>query len=164
MEHIAAVTRSLMEHRRFRPGRAFGAFWAWPDIVGADLAGRTEVERLEGACLYVRVASAPWAEELFLMKPILLRSLREHLGPGAVKDIRFRVGVLSSRRRRPRADGEERHFPPLSAPSPAPTSEMPPGELGDALRHAYQIARERGRAPSSSMSGKTSPSAPKTSS
>gem|GEM_PF-1193711 len=165
MEHIRDVTRALLDKRpRLRPARAYGAIWAWSDVVGKELARRSEVERVEGACLYVRVVSAPWAQELFLMKPAILRGLREKLGDTTIRDIRFRVATLQGRRRRARPAEARRTFPHLTADGPGPRTDIPSGELGDALMRAYRIARERGHASSSSTSGRPSPSGPGTSS
>ena len=44
--------------------RDYAALWAWHRLSGERFGRRTRAERVQGRTLLVRVASAPWANEL----------------------------------------------------------------------------------------------------
>ncbi len=67
---------------------------AWHEAAGAKLAAHARAERLVGNTLYVRVATAAWANELGYLKQQLLEKLCEALGGQGVKELRFTVGPL----------------------------------------------------------------------
>ncbi len=61
----------------------------WPDIVGEQLAGVTECTRAEDGVLYVRVASAPWRQELAYLKKEILKKILRETDCATIKDIVF---------------------------------------------------------------------------
>ncbi len=65
----------------------------WAELVGPQVAGATEVEKVSGGVLFVSTRSAMWAQELNFYKPDILRRLNEKIGarPGEplITDIRF---------------------------------------------------------------------------
>jgi predicted nucleic acid-binding Zn ribbon protein len=63
------------------------AFWA--EIVGPKLAAKTTALRVEKDILKVRVASAPWRNELVFMKEDILKKIAERIGKGKINDIYF---------------------------------------------------------------------------
>lgn len=155
------MAKELLEKRAFRPARSRRAIWVWREMVGPQLATRSEPYRVEGQTLFVRVPSAPWAEELFLMKATILKRLAERLGRNAVKDIRFEVArPARPSHGRARRRAEKVAFPELGGMRPG--DGWPDGPLGDALTSAYQHAAERGRSSRSSTSEATSSSVSKT--
>jgi predicted nucleic acid-binding Zn ribbon protein len=79
-------------------GRAleFRVFDCYSRCVGEMLRLRTEPERLQGSTLYVRVASAPMAHELSMLKREVLEKMARALGPGVVGDLRTHVGALTA--------------------------------------------------------------------
>lgn len=65
---------------------------AWEQAVGARVAARTEPYRLERGVLFVRVASAAWANELaMLTEPIIDHLRAQRLD---VRAVRFTVGKV----------------------------------------------------------------------
>jgi predicted nucleic acid-binding Zn ribbon protein len=64
----------------------------WREIVGERLAKVSRPEVIENRRLIVQVAHPAWAQELSLIKPVLLESLAKYLRPGdVVGDMVFRV-------------------------------------------------------------------------
>jgi predicted nucleic acid-binding Zn ribbon protein len=69
----------------------------WAGLVGPQIAAVTEPESVTpDGVLRVRVATAPWATELSLMSPRILRLLNEGR-KGRVKEIRWVAGPLGRR-------------------------------------------------------------------
>ncbi len=67
----------------------------WAALVGPQIAAVTEPESVTpDGVLRVRVATAPWATELSLMSPRILRLLNEGRS-GRVKEIRWVAGPLA---------------------------------------------------------------------
>lgn len=65
----------------------------WPEIVGPDIAHRTQPECLRRGALVVRVTNSAWAQELSFQKQTILARLKQFAGPDeAVNDVLFYVG------------------------------------------------------------------------
>ncbi|MBA2626635.1 MAG: DUF721 domain-containing protein [Gemmatimonadales bacterium] len=74
-----------------------GIVGEWAALVGPQIAAVTEPEAVTpDGVLRVRVATAPWATELSLMSPKILRLLNEGRS-GRVKEIRWVAGPLNRR-------------------------------------------------------------------
>lgn len=89
--------RPLLEHCLDRiagePGAA--AIWrVWDDAVGAHVARRAQPIRLRARTLIVAVASAPWMQELQLLKRTILAELNTRLAAPLVTDIFFVLTAL----------------------------------------------------------------------
>jgi len=101
-ERIDALLRPLVD--RFDVDGQFGIvrlIHEWPDVVGPQIARRTEVDGLKFHTAVIKVSTAMWIQELNLMKPQILARLRERLGEDTVRDLRFVRGNLSRRPRTP---------------------------------------------------------------
>jgi len=66
----------------------------WPRLVGEIIARETRTECVRGETLFVVASSPVWAQELELMKPKLLKKIREEIGKGVITDIRFKTGKI----------------------------------------------------------------------
>jgi predicted nucleic acid-binding Zn ribbon protein len=64
---------------------------AWGEAVGERIAAVCEPVSERGGSVVVRCEDPVWAEELELMQEQLLGRLRERLGEGAPKSLRFRA-------------------------------------------------------------------------
>lgn len=62
----------------------------WPDVVGKQIAGVTNPERINGGKLVIRVSKAPWRNELLFLKKEIMLKLNKAIGEDIVKDIIFR--------------------------------------------------------------------------
>jgi hypothetical protein len=75
-------------------GRAleFRVFDCYSRVIGPILTAKTTPERLTGTTLFVRVTSAALAHEVTLLREAILEKMTAELGPGAVTELRTRVG------------------------------------------------------------------------
>jgi hypothetical protein len=69
----------------------------WREVVGSNVARRSQPTKLSGSTLFVRVTSSAWAQELsFLSRSIIERLRRAGYGVNA---LRFSVGPVKLPRR-----------------------------------------------------------------
>ena len=61
----------------------------WEEIVGPKLAEKTRALRVEKDILKVKVASAPWRNEMVFFKEEILKKIAERIGKGKINDIIF---------------------------------------------------------------------------
>jgi hypothetical protein len=64
---------------------------AWKKAVGKRLASRTNAIKLVRERLVIEVEDEVWRNNLYSLRPQILRNLEAALGPGIVKDISFEV-------------------------------------------------------------------------
>lgn len=64
----------------------------WREIAGDLVAKHTSPDALRGGCLTLKVLQPAMRFQLEQMKPRLLAKLRDALGEGVVKSIRFSLG------------------------------------------------------------------------
>ena len=69
---------------------------SWAEVVGADVAARSEPVRLDGGRLTIRVEGGSWAAELALLGSSLARAAAAFLGSQHVRE----VAVVGGRLRR----------------------------------------------------------------
>jgi len=86
---------------------------AWPQVVGAELARRTEVLALEGDSLRIRVPDAGWRKGLLRMRREILQRLRALAGDLAPRRLGFTEGL-------PRAGGPPSRLRRRRRPTPSP--------------------------------------------
>jgi len=65
---------------------------AWEAALPPALLSQTRLVDWRRQELWVEVAAAAVGQELQFLKPRILKALERALGPGAVKDLRIRVG------------------------------------------------------------------------
>jgi hypothetical protein len=90
---VSSVLEQCLDRIAGEPGAA--AIWrVWDDAVGAQIARRAQPIRLRGRTLLVAVASAPWMQELQLLKRTLLTELNARLATPLVSDVHFVLTAL----------------------------------------------------------------------
>jgi hypothetical protein len=85
------------EARRLKLDRSLreaAALLLWPEVVGEQIAGATQAERVQDGILYVVARSSTWAFELTFHRDAILKGLNARLGAHSIREIRFRSGVL----------------------------------------------------------------------
>jgi predicted nucleic acid-binding Zn ribbon protein len=108
---------------------------AWPCAVGKTIAAHTHASRMVRTRLIVEVEDQVWRNQLFTLRHQILRRVDEHIGPGLVEDVEFRVI--------PRRLGPQRaesSTPALEAQDDAD------GITDPVLRRIYKAARTKARA------------------
>lgn len=69
--------------------REYEAVLQWETIVGEKIARVSTATRIQQGILMVKVKTAPWRNELTLLKPDIIRKVNQALKEEVVKDIRF---------------------------------------------------------------------------
>lgn len=85
---LAAVLPSMLQRYGWEENVQVGAVVGrWAEIVGQDIADHCQIESFEDGVLCIRASSTPWATQLRLLQPVLLRRLDEEVGAGVVKKV-----------------------------------------------------------------------------
>ena len=63
----------------------------WPRVVGVPISRKTEAQDIEAGVLVVNVRESAWMQELYFLKPDIIKKLNRELGETIVKDIKFRL-------------------------------------------------------------------------
>jgi predicted nucleic acid-binding Zn ribbon protein len=147
------ATASLVDHtlkwlKLDDTARAFRALEAFSRAAGPRIRERARAERLRGAILYVRVASAAWSHELHALKAQLLQKIRSTPGGEIVADLRFSVGPLDevpTWERSPRASADEPPRPRVSDELLQAMGGVTDDELREQLTQLYARLGSRSR-------------------
>src|ERR1700760_3179394 len=95
-----AVTAMLQSHELAKALRPHMAKARWAEVVGPQVAGVTQVEKVQnGTELVVRVKNSVWANELVLLKGDMIRRLNTVLGGPVLTDIHFKASGLSKKKK-----------------------------------------------------------------
>jgi hypothetical protein len=127
---IDAVVDKCLDRALGTPGAA--QIWrVWAEAVGAPIARRAEPVRLRGRTLRVAVSSAPWMQELTLLKRSIVSEINARLPRPLIDDVfltltegRSAEPLPSQRPRRP-------------APCPPPPARMDLDALPEPLRASF---------------------------
>jgi Dna[CI] antecedent DciA-like protein len=103
-------------------------FRAWEDIVGPEVAARSEPLSLRGGVLRIQTDSAAWASEVRYLAPELLRRTNEAFGSEVAKELQVSL-KQGSRRQEPRAGAGRKT-------QPAPPRPADDGGAGTLMRPA----------------------------
>lgn len=103
------------ELARLGPGGAISkVVEVWPAAVGAAIAANAWPARIaRDGTLHVATSSSPWAFELTQLEESMRARLREHLGEGAPRRLRFAPGRL------PEPGVENVETPARTVPAPS---------------------------------------------
>ncbi len=94
---VAALLQSQELAQALRPHMAKVR---WAEVVGPQVAGVTQVEKVQnGTELVVRVKNSVWANELVLLKGDMLHRLNKDLGGKVLTDIHFKASGLSRKKK-----------------------------------------------------------------
>jgi predicted nucleic acid-binding Zn ribbon protein len=90
---VKAILSKVLSHRGLdKRVERYEFILHWPEIVGERLAEVSRPECIRNRALIVNVIHPVWAQELAMIKPVLLESLAKYLKPGdIVQDMVFRI-------------------------------------------------------------------------
>ena len=96
MRHVARVLPRAVENAEvLRAARAAAALRRWEEAVGPLLATKSVPDRYDRGTVWVATQGSAWAQELRLMKPLILERLEAMVGErGMFLDVRFGVPSL----------------------------------------------------------------------
>ena len=131
---LAGALAACLDRAAGQPGAA--AIWrVWADAVGQQIARRAQPVRLRGTTLVVAVASAPWMQELQLLKPTVLAALHARLPRALVRDLYFTLTELGDHSTSAPTRAARPAAPPRRC-DPAPRTQLPDA-LPEALRQSF---------------------------
>jgi len=90
---VKAILSKVLSHRGLdKKVERYEFILHWPEIVGERIAEVSKPDCIVNRRLFVNVLHPAWAQELTMIKPVLLESLTQFLRPGdVVRDMVFRV-------------------------------------------------------------------------
>ncbi len=69
-------------------------FLDWPQVVGPEIAERTEPQVIRGTVLWIAVSDSVWMQQLHLQKQALLEQINANVrGSEKISDIRFQINA-----------------------------------------------------------------------
>ncbi|MBI5015651.1 MAG: DUF721 domain-containing protein [Deltaproteobacteria bacterium] len=112
---LPALLRELLRRAEASyPDRSHRLWEVWEEAVGADVAQRAYPLELRRGRLTLAVATAPWMQQLSLLREQLREAVNRALGTELVRDVRFRLC-------------------PPEPPPPPRSAATPPAWLGEPL-------------------------------
>ncbi len=70
-------------------------FRNWPQVVGSEIAERTEPQVIRGTVLWIAVSDSVWMQQLHLQKQALLEQINANVrGAEKISDIRFQIDAV----------------------------------------------------------------------
>lgn len=101
---VSEALRELVNRRGWQRNLAIGRLRArWAEVVGAQIAARSEPVKLEDGRLTIRVEGGAWAAELALLGNDLAEAVARFLEPGMVREVAVVAGSL----KRPAGPGSD---------------------------------------------------------
>jgi predicted nucleic acid-binding Zn ribbon protein len=65
----------------------------WEQILPREVLAHTRLLEVRRRELWVEVNAPAWSTELQFLKPAILLALAKSLGPGAIRDVKIRIGT-----------------------------------------------------------------------
>ncbi|MBU4229199.1 MAG: DUF721 domain-containing protein [Proteobacteria bacterium] len=97
-------------------------FRNWPQVVGQEIAERTEPQVIRGTVLWIAVSDSVWMQQLHLQKQTLLEHVNANVrGSEKISDIRFQIDA---------ALGEEKMVADIPQPAASPKPIDPEEQKG----------------------------------
>jgi predicted nucleic acid-binding Zn ribbon protein len=98
-QRLGTAIEGLLAAEGWNQAAATGSvFGRWAQIVGPELADHTQPESLRDGELTVVADSTAWATQLRLLAAQLVHRLNAELGAGAVRRVKVRGPVTTTRR------------------------------------------------------------------
>lgn len=90
---IDSLFAELFKKRQWDKRLALHAvFRNWPQVVGQEIAERTEPQVIRGTVLWIAVSDSVWMQQLHLQKQALLERVNANVrGSEKISDIRFQI-------------------------------------------------------------------------
>ena len=86
---LPAVLKSIGLDRKLKQQEIISI---WPEVVGAEIAARTQAYKVDKGVLFVRVDHSAWIQELHFMEKEILKKLKNRAPDIDIKRIRFGTG------------------------------------------------------------------------
>ncbi|HAR63469.1 MAG: hypothetical protein DKM50_12305 [Candidatus Margulisiibacteriota bacterium] len=96
MNDLSSAIRKIIESNDTLKKAYELLFWnkQWSRIVNKDISDKTYVEKVSGTTIYILTCSPVWSNQLTILKPHLIKKIKEVFKNSSIKDIRFRTTSL----------------------------------------------------------------------
>jgi hypothetical protein len=86
----------------------------WPDILG-NLSTKVHLEKINDDSLVLGVADSCWMQELYMLSPLLLRTINKKLDAPRINSLRFKKVGIKKEKKQKTYVRKKQHFiaPPL---------------------------------------------------
>ncbi len=72
----------------------------WPDILG-NLSTKVHLEKINNDSLVLGISDSCWLQELYMLSPLLIRTINKKLDEPRIKSLRFKkVGIKKETKKR----------------------------------------------------------------
>jgi len=94
-QNIKELLRSVLENQN---NWKITLLKNWPSIIGG-LNHKVKIEKIRQDTLILGVYDSCWLQELYLLSPILLKTINEKLEKGYIKKVRFKqIGIKKTKK------------------------------------------------------------------
>jgi len=91
----------------------------WPKIIG-KLQDKVSIEKVQDATLILSVADACWLQELYLLSPVLLKTINQKLDRPRIKRLRFKQAGIKEKKKKAVVQKKR----PIKKPKPLSKKEL----------------------------------------
>lgn len=112
LSRLASHLQALFGHRQWQTlWQAFTITRSWHEIVGKEIAGRSQPSCIQKNVLWVHVRDSVWMQHLQAMKPQLLERVQDAFPEAEIRDIRWRLQTAEPLVAAPRSGGRDQMKP-----------------------------------------------------
>jgi len=72
---------------------------SWPSVIG-KLHTKVKLEKIQETTLVLSVADSCWLQELYLLSPVLLKTINEKLDRPRIKRLRFKQAGIKEKKKK----------------------------------------------------------------
>jgi len=91
----------------------------WPKIIG-KLQDKVSIEKVQDSTLVLSVADACWLQELYLLSPVLLKTINQKLDRPRIKRLRFKQAGIKEKKKKAAVQAKK----PVAKPKPLSKKEL----------------------------------------
>jgi len=134
MKKISSIISSLITHEN---SWHIQLIRDWSEIMG-PLSSKVTLEKIDGSLLMLGVYNSSWMQELYLLTPLIIKTINAKLGDSCVSSVKLRLIA----RKNPNASKAAQAYPKISSVEPKTLSSQERDALSsiedDELRQALK--------------------------
>lgn len=158
MSDVERLDAALMRVARSvgieKPGATSAIFVRWAEVVGDELATRTQPVSLKSGVLRIRVGSGAWATEVRYLADKIAAAANGMVGSEIVSEVEVSVGKLAEQKRDDERDADARQTNVCLPSKPKPSAqavaeseevvaEIADDQVRESLKKAHLAAKMR---------------------
>lgn len=88
----------------------------WDTVIG-NLKTKVRLEKVYDDTLVLAVADSCWLQELYLLSPMLIKTINAHLDEPRIKQLRFKKAGISTKTFTPQPTTQQKQYRPVTLTS-----------------------------------------------